>query len=110
MIDPKTPAITIATTPPMMYAVVRLEPDGGGCVGEVEGLVDIVGEGDTVGLGDGVGEVLGVGTGVGVGVAAGNATKLAVIFPGPFTVAVVEPVFEFPNVMLAVSADHEENL
>ena len=78
-------------------------------MGDGEGLV-AEGEGDRVGLGEGVGEVEGVGAGVGVGVAAGNAAKLAVIFPGPLMVAVVEPVFEFPNVMLVVSADHEENL
>jgi hypothetical protein len=46
---------------------------------------------------------------VGVTVAAGNAAKLAVIVPGPFTVAVVEPAWEFPTEMLP-AVDHEENL
>lgn len=90
---------------------VLLTADGD-CVGEDEGSVVGECEGDKVGLGEGVGELVGVGvrTGVGVGVAVGNAAKLAVIVPGPFIVAVVEPAFEFPNVMLPVSVDHEENL
>jgi hypothetical protein len=86
-----------------------LTPDGD-CEGEDEGLAVGDCEGDKVGLGEGDGDALGVGVWVGVGVAVGNAAKLAVIFPGPFIVAVVEPAFEFPNVMLPVSVDHEENL
>ncbi len=81
------------------------------CVREGEGLVDGEGEGDKVGLGEGDGEALGVGVriGVGVGVAAGNAAKLAVIFPGPFIVAVAEPKYEFARVMLPESVVHDEN-
>jgi hypothetical protein len=110
MIVTKIPPNTIATTKPMRYVAFMLKADGD-CVGVGDELVGL-GVGDTVGLGEGVGDLVGVGvgTGVGVGVAAGITAKLAVIFPGPFIVAVVEPAFEFPNVMLPVSVDHEENL
>ena len=111
MIVPKAPAIAIATTPPIMYMVVRLEPDGGGCVGEVEGFVVVVGSGVIVGLGEGVGVVRGVGAGVGVveGVVVVVA-MLAVIVPGPFIVAVVNLFIAFPIVMLPVLLDHEVNV
>jgi hypothetical protein len=89
--------------------VVRLEPDGGGCVGEVVGFVVVVGEGDSVGLGEGVGVVLGVGAGVGEVEGGGVVFMLAVIVPGPFMVAVVNLFWAFPIVMLPELLDHEVN-
>jgi hypothetical protein len=76
------------------------------CVGEDEAVE--VGEivGDKVGFGEGDGEAVGTGVGVGVGTLA----KFAVIAPGPLIVATVEEADGISNVILPVSADHEENL
>ena len=79
----------------------------GVAVGDAVGVFGGLGVGVEVRVGVGVG--VGDGVGVRVAVGAGNASKFAVMFPGPFMVAVVEPELEFSSVM-PVSADHEENL
>ena len=78
----------------------------GVCVGVVEGVA----VGMAVGVGDGEAVGVGVRDGVGVAVGAGATTKLAVIVPGPFIVAVVDEENPKSKIMFVVLHDQDENL
>jgi hypothetical protein len=96
--------ITTAIIPYVTLLLMGVED----CVGVEDGLEVGLGEADEAGVGEGVGDLVGVGVTIGVGV--GAFTKLAVIVPGPFIVAVAEASPALSNVMLFVLEDHEENV
>jgi hypothetical protein len=88
--------------------VALLLTGDGDWLGEADGPVvgdgEGDGEGDDFGIGEGEGETIGVGVG------EGATSRLAVIVPGPFIVAVAEASPALSNVMLFVLEDHEENV